>query len=168
MPLLATTRGDAARVEAPEPRRRVLDPVLASDLRRRRAPGLVGEVVRRAALLPEEDRSLLLSVYRDATPAVTIAALRGVERRHVRRRVRMLVQRVLSPRFGFVMEHLDEWAPLRRAVALALVIEGRPQREAAARLGITIHAVRRHDEAIRMLEQASRPGDAPVEEGGVR
>lgn len=158
--------GEGVRVEAPEPRERridrtlappgVTDPVVASDLRRRRSPVVVEELVHRAALLPEADRGLLLAVYRDATPARTVAALRGLDVRRVRRRVRLLVQRVLSPRFGFVMDHMASWPRGRRRVAQAVVIEGRSLREASETLGMTVHAVRRRMEEIRLLEQAQR------------
>jgi len=158
VPLLETKRGDAAFVPAPEPRETALDPHLASDLRRKRTPGLIERVVERAALLPDDDRALLLAVYRDATPARTIAALRGVDPRRIRRRVRALVQRVLSPSFEFVLAHAGEWPRTRKRVAVAIVIEGRSLREAAERLGVTIHTVRRHIEAIRLLERASREG----------
>ncbi|MFG0275079.1 MAG: hypothetical protein ACF8QF_08480 [Phycisphaerales bacterium] len=178
MALVARRDGAGVRVEAPEPRARAIDgslasaalpdPIGASDLRRRRTPLVVEEVVLRAALLPEADRALLLAVYRDATPARTIAELRGLHVRRVRRRVRSLVQRVLSPRFGFVMDHMASWPRTRRRVAQAVVIEGRPRREASETLGVTIHTVRRRMEEIRLLEQASRAGADTVAPGGGR
>jgi DNA-directed RNA polymerase specialized sigma24 family protein len=85
----------------------------------------------------------------------------------MRRRIRRLTQRLLSPKFEFVMRYLDPadqaersrlglpcWPPRRRQVALHAVVLGRSLRGTAAALGVTMHAVRREMQAINALFEA--------------
>jgi len=127
------------------------DPAEAADLRRRRRRDLADLLTQRAELLPPEDRALLLSIYRENLTAREVAALRGVSPRSVRRRLRTLVERVLSPRFEVVLRERASWPPTRRRVATATVIEGRTMRQTASALTLSLHAVRRQMLAIDAL-----------------
>lgn len=146
MPSFSTTTGAPATI----------DPLHASDLRRRRRPTLAKEILQRAEHMAPRDRALLEAIYREGVPARALARVEGVDPRVIRRRVRRLVQRALSPHFDFVLTHREQWPPTRRRVGEALALRGMTQREAAQALGLTLHTVRRHDEAIRTMEQAAR------------
>jgi len=123
----------------------------ASDLRRRHARSMIERLVEMAGALPKSDRVLIETLYRDGRSASELAAIRGEDARAIRRRVRRLVRRVLSPEFRFVAMHKHEWPRTRRAVAEICVIEGRSLRDAAASLGTSLHAVRRHRDTIAAL-----------------
>ena len=156
MPTLVHPSGEAAASPRLDP---LSDPLAAADLRRRRPAALAALVVERSRHVAPADAALLLAVYRDAAPARTIAALRGWSARRVRRRVRNLVLRVLSPQFEFVAEQIDSWPPDRARVARAVVFEGRSLRAASRHLGMTLHHVRRHAGAVRLLcEAGARQG----------
>lgn len=135
-----------------------LDPLAACDLRRRRRQDLAEAVIRRSAWLLPDDRALLRTVYQDGVRIASLATLRGRSEspRSLRRRVRVLVQRVLSARFTFVLRERDRWPPTRRRVAAACVLQGRTMRSAAHHLQISLHEVRRHLDAINALLSASR------------
>lgn len=135
----------------PEPR----DVIEGADLRRRRRRELVEDILRHAADLPAADQVLLKLVFADARPVSQVCALRGGSTpRVLRRRVRHLVRRVLSARFRYVLVHRAGWPPTRRRVATRCVIEGRPIREAAQELGLSMYVVRRHKEAIEAMCEA--------------
>ncbi|MFM9997044.1 MAG: hypothetical protein ACKVU4_14745 [Phycisphaerales bacterium] len=132
------------------------DVIDGADLRRRRRRELVDDIIRRAALLPPADGALLRLVFEDGRPVSEVCALRGGSTaRGLRRRVRILVRRVLSDRFRYVLVHRDQWPTTRRRVATRCVIEGRPIRDAAAELGLSVYAVRRHKMAIDALCEGS-------------
>lgn len=128
------------------------------DLRRREARAeLIARLATRAELLPPEERALLKAVYERGMPVAKLAALRGAEgdAGALRRRLRRLVVRVLSPEFEFVARHRTGWGAARRRVATAMVLHGLSQRQAAAALGLSAHVVRRHREAVLALYDAA-------------
>ncbi len=142
---------------------RGFDPGEALDLRRKRQRDLVEVIALRAELLPPRDRALVEAIYREGASAKEVALLAGVSPRSVRRRLRALVQRMLEPRFVFVARSRDAWPRQRRAVATACVLHGLSLREAAKALGLSLHCVRRHMQAVQTLfeaEQAQRRSDA--------
>jgi DNA-directed RNA polymerase specialized sigma24 family protein len=128
----------------------------ASDLRRRIPRDLADILVLRASHLLPEDRALISAVYQDNLSAIQVAELLNVSPRAIRRRIRVLVQRLLSPRFEFVTRRSRHWGPTRRKVARACVLEGRTLRDAADTLGLTLHTVRRHMDAIAAQQEALR------------
>lgn len=129
----------------------------AADLRRRRRREIVEQILDRSAMLPPADRTLMRTIFEDGRSVAEIAALAGkADPRALRRRVRRLVRRVLSNRFLFVMRNRDRWGATRRNVATVCVIHGLSIREAAAELGISLHAVRRQREAVDALYDAAR------------
>jgi DNA-directed RNA polymerase specialized sigma24 family protein len=124
------------------------------DRRRHQGRELADALVARADYLLPEDRALIKAIYRDGATAMEIAQLTGVCPRSVRRRIRILAQRALDPRFTFVLFHREGWPATRRKVATELTLHGRPLREAARHLNLTLHAVRRHADAIRVMYEA--------------
>lgn len=89
--------------------------------------------------------------------------------RTLRRRVRQIAARVLSPIFVFVVAHLDPsdpgerrrlglpcWSPTRRKIAQACVVRGLSFREAASELRVSLHTVRREMQSVRALFEEQR------------
>jgi DNA-directed RNA polymerase specialized sigma24 family protein len=132
-----------------------IDPAIAADLRRSRERELSDLISMRARWLLPEDRALLLAVYRDGMQASDVATLRGESVRATRHRLRVLVQRVLDPTFLFVMRQRDSWPATRRRVATARFLQGRTLRACSKHLQLSLHAVRRHVEAVRLLAESS-------------
>lgn len=104
-----------------------------------------------AGHLPDAERALIYDAFELGTPVAQIARRTGQNPRTLTRRVRRITQRLLDPQFRFVAEHRGQWKPTQGTVAQACVIEGLSIREAAARLGLSSHVVRRHKEAIDAL-----------------
>ncbi len=129
----------------------LIDPDAAWDLRRKQRREVVERVVERAELLTPGDRALVLAYFRDQQHASDIARLAGEPVRAMRRRLRKLVERVLSPRFQFVASRRLAWPPTRRRVACSCVLEGYTLRETSRRLGLSLHSVRRHHDAIQAM-----------------
>lgn len=128
-----------------------------ADLRRRMTPAMAERVVMRLEHLPEVDRAILRSVFVDHRTVKDLAPMSGYSAKVLRRRVSRTVKRVLGPRFGFVLERRGSWTPTRRRVATLCFIDGRSVREVATELGLSLHAVRRHREAIEALFGEQRP-----------
>ncbi len=110
-------------------------------------------LVQLAIHLPQADRALLESVYKHGTPTSVLARAAGRPARTIRERVHRLVKRVTSPAFGYVLRHCDEWRPLVRHIAEAVILHGRTHRETAEELGITVYRVRREVDRIRTIAE---------------
>jgi hypothetical protein len=110
----------------------------------------------RARALPPEDRSLVRAILSGGQSAVTVSRLTGEDAQTIRRRTRRLCRRLLSPEFTFVLHGRAAWPEARRRVATACFLHGRSTREAAAELGMSMHTVRQHHQAIRALYESSR------------
>jgi len=132
------------------------DPDQASDLRRRRGRDLVAALVERAAYLPQDERELILAVYRDSRKIIEVAALLNEPPRRLRTRVRKLVKRLLDPRFAFVARNREHWPRTRRRVGTMRILFGRTMRQTATDLGLTLHQIRQHEAAIHALHEAER------------
>ena len=124
-------------------------------------------VVHRSEFLLPQDRALVTTVYRDGLRASDAARLLGPPRTpdSVRRRLRTLISRMLSPGFETVLRSGKQWPPPRRRIAEACVLEGRTRRDAAEHLGLTLHRVRTEMAVINALvndnaEQSARSGAA--------
>lgn len=116
----------------------------AADRRRQSHRDIAELLVIRADLLTDTDRALITAVYRDNLATSDVAALLGHPHtpRSIRRRLRALVNRILSPRFELVMNQSPEWPPLRRRIAQSYILEGRTLRDTAKHLRTTLHVVR--------------------------
>jgi DNA-directed RNA polymerase specialized sigma24 family protein len=124
------------------------DPPAAADQRLRHVKALSDELVERAASLPPGDRQIVLAVYRDNLRACEVARLCGREVRYVNRRVRSLVQRMLSDRFAFVLRNRSKWSATKRNIATLHFLQGMTMRETASALGVSFYSVRRVSQEI--------------------
>ncbi len=138
------------------------DPIQASDLRRRRSRLLADRLVSRADFLLPEDRALIRAVFRDGLTAQAVARAARVSPRTTRLRIRLLVRRLLSHRYTFVVAQRDLWPAGRRRVATAHILQGRTFRQTAAHLRMTVHHVRRELAAVRALIDADAQSRDPA------
>ncbi len=138
--------------------RPITDIQTATDLRRRIPRDLADLLVARAQWILPEDRALISAVYQDNLSAIQVASLLSAPPRSIRRRIRLLVTRLISPRFIFVAQQTalqkTTWGPTRKRVAVACVLEGRTLRDAAQTLHISLHTIRRHMDAIAAHHEA--------------
>ena len=139
----------------------------SADLRRREPRAHAEAILALARFIQPQDRALLTAIYEQGHCAAQLAALTHQDPRTIRRRIRNLLTRFKSPLFAFVATNLRQWPPTRQRIAVLCILQGIPIREAAARTGLTIHAVRRHLDQIKLLhELATRP--APRNNAGPR
>lgn len=131
-----------------------LTPAPHLDLRRRHGRDLADTLVERAAWLLPEDRHLIEAVYREGLTALAVARLREESPRAVRRRIRKLVERMMSVRYEVVMRQREGWPATRRRVATVCVLQGRPMRATATHLRLSLHVVRRQMDAVQALIEA--------------
>jgi len=109
----------------------------------------VEEILRLAGHLNAAEHSLMMAVYNDGMPLVRLSRLLGnKDRGTVARRVRRALARLANPNFGKVLLKPAHWSPLRQAVAERIWLFGDSQRKTARELGLTLHGVRRHAQAI--------------------
>jgi DNA-directed RNA polymerase specialized sigma24 family protein len=138
------------------------------DLRRRATEEVVDRLLRRAGSLPERDRALLRAVYCERQSTVELAKLLGETPRQVRRRLRRLVARVLSPEFVFVLRHRDAWPRERAEVATLCIVLGKTMRQAAREMNRSVTQVRsRYREILAVFEVSGEAG-GPVGGTGAR
>ncbi len=126
------------------------------DLRRKHEASLSDSLVRRAHWLDPKDRELVLAMFRDGRSALSIARLLEQDPRMVRRRLKRLARRLQDPRVAYVVAHQAQWAPGRRRVARRLYIAGLSMREVASELGVSLHCVRKHRDAIEAMWLGAR------------
>ena len=130
-------------------------------------------LVERAGWLPTADRALVEAVYGEGLTVIAFVrrcldrGIAPVDRtalsiteggdasgsleawtRVARRRLRRLVARLESDRFMLVVGRRNAWATTRRRVAVTCVLQGRSLRQASRDLGLSLHTVRRHMEAV--------------------
>jgi hypothetical protein len=104
--------------------------------------------------LDPEDRAIIEAVFGRGHTAADLARLRGERPAVIRRRVRRLVERLLSREFEFVLGKRDNWTSLRRRIASACFLRGRSIRQAAEELNLSFYTTRRHHDAVvALLEQ---------------
>jgi len=125
------------------------------DLRKRRANSTTAGIVQRAQWLENDDRELVLAMFRDGQSANAIAHRLGRCPRQVRRQIKQLVNRLSDPRVAYVVAHLEKWTKTRRAIARSLFIRGRSMRETTDELGISFYSVRKHRQAIEGMCQGA-------------
>ena len=130
-------------------------------------------LVARARFLLPEDAALVQAVYGEGLSVTAIATnlpkrasddhaaedyppTCAPSPRSVRRRLQRLVTRITSARFLTALDLLDAMPPTRRRVARACVLQGMTMRQAAARLGLSYHSIRRHMDAVSALCDAPR------------
>lgn len=126
------------------------------DLRRIKSRDLIDTVLSRAELLPEPDAALLCAVYDRGLSVSNLALTTNADVRALRKRVRVLVARVMDPSFAYIAHHAPSWPEAPRQVATLCLLQGLTVREAAARLSVSCHTVRRNLDAVRALTEIAR------------
>ncbi|MFG0247108.1 MAG: hypothetical protein ACF8MF_13755 [Phycisphaerales bacterium JB052] len=124
------------------------------DLRRRRETRMTDHLVRRAHWLEQEDRELILAVFDRGQSAVSIAKMKHLPVRHVRKQIRHLVDRLNDPRVAYVVAHHNSWNPTMQAIGHELFVQGRTMREVCKDLGLSLHCVRKNRDAIEAMALA--------------
>ncbi|MBL8747310.1 MAG: hypothetical protein JNK58_13270 [Phycisphaerae bacterium] len=163
----------------PSSRRRPSGRPDPSDLRRRSTSGreAAQRCVELARHLRPHERATVLAVYRDGMTVKELAALQSIDGdpRSLRRSLRRMSARVLTPKFAFVASFLEPgdqaerrrlglpcWPPRRRAVAEQCVVHGLSMREASAALGLSLHAVRHEMGTINAIFEARSAGGSAL------
>jgi len=108
-------------------------------------------VLQRSAFLSPPDRTLLRQVLGEGARPADLAHVTGVSARTIQRRVRNLAKRLTNPEVVHILRHHRRWPRTTAAVALALYVRGLTQRQAAEQLGLSLHQLRQHAQAIRAL-----------------
>jgi DNA-directed RNA polymerase specialized sigma24 family protein len=126
------------------------------DLRRKPRADLARTIVQRAAALPPQERTLVLSVFDLGRPVAEVGRLLGIrgDPRSLRRRLRHLAARLLTPEFAYVVGNRDAWTPARRMVATEAFVHGRSCRQIAREHGMSFHVVRVHMRVVKELARA--------------
>jgi hypothetical protein len=128
----------------------------AVDRRRAESQDAAALILARSECLPIPERELLKALYSDGLTALEIGRLQGVSRHTVYRRSQRLVARVSSPLFVFVLRHRDQWPPMRRRIATAIVLHGLTVRQACEELRVSPFIIRKHRHVVLALfEQAA-------------
>lgn len=122
-----------------------------TDLRRRDHRDFADALLHAAEWADPADRALIEAVYREGLSAKDVARLRDEQPRAIRRRLRVLIARLLSKRFGFVLRERHAWPPTQRRVATVYFLQGRSLRETSTQLNLSLHAVRRAIDATNAL-----------------
>jgi hypothetical protein len=127
------------------------------------APAVTGRlsieaILSRCHALPDQEQALIRAVYLGQQSATDLAKLRGQRPRSLRRRINVILRRLHSPEFDFVVRHRARWPKLRQRIATALYVSGLPASKVAAQLAIEYYQVRRERDAIRaMIEAQAAP-----------
>jgi len=127
---------------------------------------LAEEVVLASQNLGERDRALVRAVYERGLAIKAVAAITHTPSGRLHRRLGMLVRRVRSPLFRLVLREHSRWPADRRAIAEAFVFKGRPQREIARSLNLSLHRVRTEIEHLKALAGVSGGGGGGGGGGG--
>lgn len=140
------------------------------DLRRRHdLARLTATLLDRAEHLPPDDANLVRAVFGRGMTVSELARAAGVRTHTMSARLRRITTRLADPAFEAVLRQRDFWPPSMRDVATACILHGLTLRAAAARLGLSVGAVRRHrDAALALIAAVTRPRTpAGREEGAV-
>ena len=138
-----------------------LDRASPVDLRKALDAEAAERIALRASWLAPADRSLVLAVVRDGHSLAGLARATGRDQRALRRRFARSVSRLLDERTAVVARALPTMGRARAGVARVFYLEGRTLREAADELGLGLHTVRAHRQAIEGVIEAARRADAP-------
>lgn len=103
--------------------------------------------------LSTSDAALIRAVYDRGMTATAFAKAARQQPRSLRLRLQRLVARITTPNFLRILALHRRWPPFRREVARAIFLRNESQRRAAARLGVSIHRIRRECDCIRALAE---------------
>lgn len=110
-------------------------------------------LIARSACLPPDERALIQSVYDAGLTVARVAALRRECPRSLRRRLRRIIGRLLTPRFAYVMRSRDAWPVTRRNIATCIVLHGHSMRKASRMLECSLHTVRKEMQKVDALAE---------------
>lgn len=131
------------------------------DLRRRRSADLARRMARRAQWLDHIEREITLAYFDRGLTATEISSMMHEDPRVVRKRLRQIVSRLEDPRCAYVVAHRNAWSKRRREIAEDLFIRGRSMREVSKSRGLSLHAVRKHRDAVDAMALADCEPDRP-------
>lgn len=126
------------------------------------------EIVRLSHFLEASERGIVKAIYEDGQSLKHLAAMLGVERRSMSRRIRSLVRRIRSPEFAFVALHAKFCDVETRRIAVACVLHGRSARSAASEIGMTYSAARARRRAVMQMARGAKLMNQATNGGGVR
>lgn len=112
---------------------------------------LTEEIVHVGRLLDDSDQALIRAVYERGVALKALASIHNCSRGRIHHRLCMLVRRMRSPLFRLALRERESWPADRRTIAETVVLRGRPQREAAEHLGVSLHRVRMELEQLKAL-----------------
>ena len=133
------------------------------DLRRRPTEAESALILKSLKWLPADEQSLMRAVYARKTPVAHVARLMGESPVALRRRIRAIVRRVLSPAFQYAALRRDRLSPSMRRVATSCILHGVSLRDASEELKMSYHTARRHRSVILGLVDAERRAPAGAE-----
>lgn len=136
---------------------------ISLDLRRRLDTDRTRLLLTRAAWLPPAERWLIEGVYLRHLSLKELASLNRTPARTLRRRIRWITLRMLTPEFAYVALHRGGWRPQLKAIATACFIEGQALRTTARRMNIPYHDARSLRAAVQaMVDGAGRARAAGI------
>ena len=123
----------------------------AADLRRVPDRDTIETLLQRARYLMPEDGAILIACYQDGLRISDLANLRQMSIRTMRRHIKRLAIRIISPIFEYVMLYESSWPATRARIARAVYLEGQSLRAVADSLHMSLHIVRRQAQCIRAI-----------------
>jgi DNA-directed RNA polymerase specialized sigma24 family protein len=152
-PSRPTESSSERAIQHPPAPRRPVDR-LHVDLRRRAAREHAQRLLNLASDLDPKDQVVLRSVLVEGRTILELASIARVNTKTMHKRVRRLLDRLSHPMTSFIVSHRDHWPRDRRAAATLVLIEGVSLREAAERLDMTLHSLRRHIDRVHAMFEA--------------
>ncbi len=125
-----------------------------TDTRHASRRGYADRVLMRADWLDPAERALVVQVLANGVSPADVAAVAGVTRRSVQRRVRAVSQRLISPLATAVLQGQGRWDRTTASAALNVWVRGCTMRETGRRLSLSLHEVRQHLQMARGLIEA--------------
>lgn len=123
----------------------------AADLRRVPDRDTIETLLQRARYLMPEDGAILIACYQDGLRISDLANLRQISIRTMRRHIKRLAIRIISPIFEYVMLYESSWPATRARIARAVYLQGQSLRAVADSLHMSLHIVRRQAQCIRAI-----------------
>ena len=111
----------------------------------------IDALIYRAEMLMDRDRLLIEQVYRHGVSVADIARLYGWTPSRLRRHIAKLRRNMTSPLFTYVLSHEASLPESVRRTARLVVLQGHSLRRAASLSQQTLHQVRVHIGALRVL-----------------
>jgi len=101
--------------------------------------------------LPKKDREIIDAAFCRGLSGHVAAGLFGCSAAAYRRRLRRLLRRMRDPNFQFIVRHEALLPHTLRRTARLVFVHGMPLRQAADRLNVPLHELRRRVDTVRAL-----------------